>query len=80
MKTILFFSNESKFEIIGIISCYKDHDDIIFDVYTKNENGLILVSQTGNHIYAPTAKNETITQFINDYKKEYFNGCYYEER
>lgn len=80
MKNTLVFSDKSKSEVIGIISCYRDGDDIMFDVYTKKENGLMLVNQIGNHIYAPTAQKETISQFINDYKKEYFDGCYCEER
>lgn len=80
MKNIIFFSDESRFEIIGIISCYRDGDDITFDVYTKRGNGLRLVDQIGNHIYEPTAKKEFIDRFIKNYIKEYFDGCFYEER
>lgn len=75
----IFYSNKNKDNIVGIIICTKDANDMNYNVYKNGSDGLKRIDLNGNHSYLPFTTKQLIETFLNDYTNSYFNDCYYEE-
>lgn len=75
----IFYSDSNEKNIIGLIHCYENSDDIEYKVYMKSDNGLNRLDLNGNHSYKPSTTDEAIIRYIDSYTREYFENCHFKD-